>query len=66
MINVRSGHLTGAEVAWFAPICGGDFEYLGVEEEHRRSTFELNRDVLTTADHHGFRNILLPSSYQYG
>ncbi|MEM6281913.1 MAG: LLM class flavin-dependent oxidoreductase [Chloroflexota bacterium] len=66
MINVRSEHLTGAEVAWFAPICGGDFEYLGVEEEHRRSTFELNRDVLTTADRHGFRNILLPSSYQYG
>ena len=28
-IKIRSPHLEGAEVAWFAPLCNGDDEYLG-------------------------------------
>lgn len=65
-INVRSEHLTGAEVSWFAPICDGDYEFLGVYDEALQPTFAHNRDIMLTADRNGFRNILLPSSYQIG
>ena len=66
MIEIRSSHLDGVEVSWFAPLCNGDFEYLGVPNNHYKSTFKNTSEVLLTADRLGFRNILCPSSYQVG
>ncbi len=66
MIQVRSKDLTGSEVAWFAPICSDDYEYLGVPDNRLKSTFTHTSEILLTADRLGFRNILCPSSYQVG
>jgi alkanesulfonate monooxygenase len=66
MIEIRSPHLTGAEVSWFAPLCSDDYQYLGFPEDHLKSTFEHTSDILLTADKLGYRNILCPSSYQVG
>ncbi len=65
-ITIRSPHLEGAEVSWFAPICNGDDRYLGERSMDYKSTFENTSEVLLTADKNGFRNILCPSSYQVG
>ncbi|MEK6153310.1 LLM class flavin-dependent oxidoreductase [Flavobacteriaceae bacterium 3-367] len=65
-IEIRSPHLEGAEVSWFAPICNGDDRYLGERDPDYKSTFENASGVLLTADRNGFRNILCPSSYQVG
>ncbi|MEO1652628.1 MAG: LLM class flavin-dependent oxidoreductase [Bacteroidota bacterium] len=65
-IDIRSPHLEGAEVAWFAPICNGDFEFLGVPNNLFKSTFANASEILLTADRLGYRNILCPSSYQVG
>ncbi len=66
MIEVRSPHLTGAEVAWFAPLCSDDYEFLGVPDPALRSDFAHTSEILLTADKLGYRNILCPSSYQVG
>lgn len=66
MIEVKSKDVTGAEVAWFAPLCSDDYEYLGVPDNRLKSTFEHTSNILTTADKLGFRNILCPNSYQVG
>ena len=66
MINIRSQHLDAAEVAWFAPICNGDFEFMGVPNDSLKSTWENASKILLTADRLGYRNILCPSSYQVG
>ena len=66
MIDIRSSHLDGAEIAWFAPICSDDYQYLGVPDDSLKSTFKHCSDILLTADKLGFRNILCPSSYQVG
>ncbi|MCB0197648.1 MAG: LLM class flavin-dependent oxidoreductase, partial [Anaerolineae bacterium] len=66
MITIRSKALTGAEISWFAPICNGDFEFLGVPSNHLKSTFANASNILLTADRLGYRNILCPSSYQVG
>ena len=34
MIEIRSPHLTGAEVSWFAPLCSDDYRYLGVPDNN--------------------------------
>ena len=65
-IEIRSKHLDGAEIAWFAPICDGDDRYLGERSNEYKSTWENNSSILLTADKHGFRNILCPSYYQVG
>lgn len=65
-IEIRSPHLEGAEVSWFAPICNGDDRYLGERNMDYKSTFENTSEILLTADKNGFRNILCPSSYQVG
>ncbi|MFK7824892.1 MAG: LLM class flavin-dependent oxidoreductase [Oligoflexales bacterium] len=65
-IIVRSNHLDGTEVSWFAPICNDDYRYLGVPEDQYKSTFNHTKDILLTAEKFGFRNILCPSSYQVG
>jgi alkanesulfonate monooxygenase len=66
MIEIRSPHLTGAEVAWFAPLCSDDYEYLGVPDNRLKSSFAHTSNILLTADRLGYRNILCPSSYQVG
>ncbi|MEM7332622.1 MAG: LLM class flavin-dependent oxidoreductase [Chloroflexota bacterium] len=66
MIKVRSSHLTGAEVSWFAPICSDDYEFLGVPDKRLKSSFDHTAEILLTADKLGYRNILCPSSYQVG
>lgn len=66
MIEIRSSHLTGAEIAWFAPLCSDDYEFLGVPDNRLKSTFSHTSNILLTADRLGYRNILCPSSYQVG
>ena len=65
-IPIRSPHLEGAEVAWFAPLCNGDDEFLGRHDMRYKSDWSNTSNVLLTADHLGYRNILCPSSYQVG
>ncbi len=66
MIEIRSPHLTGSEISWFAPLCGDDYEFLGVPDDNLKSTFAHTSNILLTADQLGFRNILCPSSFQVG
>ncbi|MEM8527205.1 MAG: LLM class flavin-dependent oxidoreductase [Bacteroidota bacterium] len=65
-IQIRSPHLEGAEVAWFAPLCNGDDEFLGRHDLRYKSDWSNTSNVLLTADRLGYRNILCPSSYQVG
>ncbi len=65
-IQVRSEQIDGSEVAWFAPICDGDDEFLGERNPKFRSSWVNASKVLLTADSLGYRNILCPSSYQVG
>ncbi|MCY7357689.1 MAG: LLM class flavin-dependent oxidoreductase [Rudanella sp.] len=55
-----------AEIAWFCDLCGGDTEFMGQIDPHRRSNWEHCRDILLTADRLGFLNILLPTSFVVG
>lgn len=65
-IDIRSPHLDGAEVSWFAPLCNGDTDFMGEMPNQYRSSWENMSDILLTADRLGYRNILCPSSYQVG
>ena len=65
-IQIRSEHLTGAEISWFAPICNGDTDFLGEMPDRYKSNWQNASDILLTADRLGYRNILCPSSYQVG
>lgn len=65
-ISIRSAHLEGAEVSWFAPICNGDFRYFGDMDNRLKSSWGNASNILLRAENHGFRNILCPSSYQVG
>ena len=66
MIEVHSGDVKGAEVAWFAPLCSDDYEFLGVPETRLRSSWQHCSNIALSADRLGYRNILCPSSYQVG
>ena len=66
VIPIRSRDLSGLEVSWFAPICNGDFEYMGVLDDSLKSNWENASRIVRTADRLGFRNCLCPSSYQVG
>lgn len=65
-IKITSEKLEGTEISWFAPICNGDFEYMGQFDDHLKSNWENTSSVVKTADTLGYRNILCPSSYQVG
>ncbi len=65
-IRVRSKDIDGVEISWFAPICNGDFEYMGQMDDQLKSSWENASEILLTADKLGYRNILCPSSYQVG
>ena len=54
------------EVAWFAALCGDDYEFLGVPDGALRSSYEHCGDIVRKADAHGFQNILLPSGWIAG
>ncbi len=64
--SVRKDMGEAAEIAWFAPICDGDDRYLGERDERYKSSWEHTSRIAITAEEQGFRNILLPSSYQVG
>jgi len=66
MIEIRSPHLTGSEVAWFSALCSDDYRYLGVPDNDLKSTFDHTSQITLTAEKYGFRNILCPNSYQVG
>lgn len=66
MIDIRSPHLTGAEISWFAPICNGDTDLLGHMPDQYKSSWDNTSHIVMKADSLGFRNILCPSSYQVG
>jgi alkanesulfonate monooxygenase len=55
-----------AEVAWFAALCGDDYEFLGVPDGCLRSSYEHCGEILRRADTRGFQNILLPSGWIVG
>ena len=65
-ISIRSDHLDGAEVSWFAPICNGDFRYFGEMDNGLKSNWDNASKILLKAESNGFKNILCPSSYQVG
>jgi alkanesulfonate monooxygenase len=54
------------EVAWFDDLCGGDTAFLGELDSLRRSSYEHCASIAEQADQHGFKNILLPTSYMVG
>lgn len=66
MVDIRSPHLTGAEISWFAPICNGDTDLLGHMPDQYKSSWKNTSRIVMKADSLGYRNILCPSSYQVG
>jgi alkanesulfonate monooxygenase len=54
------------EISWFSGLCDDDYEFLGVPQPELASSWEHCRDIVQTADRHGFDNILLPSGYTLG
>ncbi len=54
------------EVAWFGALCDDDYEFLGVVEPERQSSWHHCRDIVSAADRHGYDNVLLPSGYDLG
>ena len=66
VVPITSEGLEACEVAWFAPLCSGDYRQLGVPDDDLKSTWANTRDVALTAEAEGFGNILCPSSYQVG
>jgi alkanesulfonate monooxygenase len=54
------------EVAWFGALCDDDYEYLGVPEANRSSSWSHCSDIVRAADRNGFDNVLLPSGYDLG
>ena len=66
MVDIRSPHLTGAEISWFAPICNGDTDLLGHMPDQYKSNWDNASRIVMKADSMGYRNILCPSSYQVG
>ncbi|MFM2074402.1 MAG: hypothetical protein RJB34_707 [Pseudomonadota bacterium] len=66
IVPVKGADISGAEVAWFAPLCSDDFRHLGVPEGDLRSSWTNTSRIAQRADELGFRNILCPSSYQVG
>ncbi len=54
------------EISWFSALCDDDYEYLGTPDPALLSSWTHCRDIVLTADRHGFDNVLLPSGYQLG
>lgn len=58
--------IDGAEISWFAPICDGDDQFLGLRDSKFKSNWENTSQIIKTADELGYSNVLCPSSYQVG
>jgi len=54
------------EVAWFSALCGDDYEFLGVQNDQLRSSYEHCGDIVRRADVNGYQNVLLPSGWIAG
>ncbi|MEM7337906.1 MAG: LLM class flavin-dependent oxidoreductase [Actinomycetota bacterium] len=54
------------EMAWFSALCDDDYEFLGQRDEHLQASWEHCRNIVLTADRHGYDNVLLPSGYALG
>ena len=65
-IPITSRNLEGAEISWFAPLCNGDFEFMGEFDDNLKSNWANTSNIVKTADKLGYRNVLCPSSYQVG
>lgn len=66
IVPISSPDLEASEVSWFAALCSDDYQFLGVPDGSLRSSWEHCSTIVKTAESHGFRNILCPSSYQVG
>lgn len=66
VVPITSPDLDAAEVSWFAALCSDDYQFLGQPDGALRSSWEHCSNIAKTAESHGFRNILCPSSYQVG
>lgn len=66
IVPITSPDLEASEVSWFAALCSDDYQFLGVPDGSLRSSWEHCSTIVKTAESHGFRNILCPSSYQVG
>ncbi len=58
--------VTRPEISWFGALCDDDYEFLGVPEDHLKSSWPHCSNIVTTADRLGFDNVLLPSGYDLG
>lgn len=54
------------EVSWFSALCDDDYQWLGVPDPARLSSWDHCRTIATTAEQQGFDNLLLPSGYALG
>lgn len=54
------------EYAWFGALCDDDYEFLGVPDDHLRSSWIHCREIVLRAERNGFDNVLLPSGYTLG
>lgn len=54
------------EISWFGALCDDDYEYLGVPEDHLKSSWSHCSSIVKNADDLGFDNVLLPSGYDLG
>ena len=66
LINNLIQKINGAEIAWFAPLCDGDDDYLGNRNPLFKSSWKNTSSIVKRADSLGYRNVLCPSSYQVG
>lgn len=66
VVPITSPDLNAAEVSWFSALCSDDYQFLGKPDESLRSSWDHCSTIVKTAEEHGFRNILCPSSYQVG
>ena len=65
-VPITSTDLDAAEVSWFSALCSDDYQFLGVPDGSLRSSWEHCSSIVKTAEEHGFKNVLCPSSYQVG
>ena len=66
LVNNLNQKINGAEIAWFAPLCDGDDDYLGNRNPLFKSNWENTSSIVKRADSLGYQNVLCPSSYQVG
>ena len=66
IVPITSPDLDAVEVSWFSALCSDDYQFLGQPDGSLRSSWDHCSTIVKTAEVHGFRNILCPSSYQVG